>query len=408
MSIQSANKTTPSPHDTPRTNRSVGDAWRGLLNLAAGPLRVVLVLVVIAVTFQLLNPNFLNAANLSNLLLQIVPIGLISVGVVIVLLLGEIDLSVGAVSGLAGAVLGVTLVNKGWNVVLAILAALLVGAIIGALQGSAIVALQLPSFIVTLAGLLTWQGAQLWVLGGGGTINVNNKFIVNLSNYFLPDWLSITLLIVGIAIYAALQFTRRIQQQKAGVEVETARTAALRIIGVAVVAAVVAAVLFADRGVPLAFIILLTVILLVNALITATRWGRHLVAVGGNAESARRVGIKVTRVKVVAFAMASTLAAAGGIMAVSRLQAATQGAGGNDLLLLAIAGPVIAGVSLFGGRGSVWGALIGSIVIGAIANGMDLLGLDASIKYIVTGIVLFLAVTLDALARIRRRKQGRL
>jgi D-xylose transport system permease protein len=158
--------------------------------------------------------------------------------------------------------------------------------------------------------------------------------------------------------------------------------------------------------VPLSLLILVLIIILVNALLTSTKFGRHLMATGGNPESARRVGIPVLRITVIGFAMTGALAAFGGVMAASRLGAATQAAGGSDTLLLAIAAPVIAGVSLFGGRGSVWAALMGSIVIGAISNGMDLLGLDQSYKYILTGIVLALAVALDAMARMRRRSKG--
>lgn len=387
----------------PRTGRSLGGS---VLSVLTGPGRVVVVLVIIAVIFQSLNSAFLLPGNLSNLVLQVIPTALISVGIVLVLLLGEIDLSAGAVSGLAGAVLAVALTQGGMPAVAAIGVAVLAGAIIGLAQGIAVVALKLPSFIVTLAGLLAWQGGQLAVLGGNGTINLANPTIVGISSRFLPAGVTIGMLAIGLVVYAVLQYRRRGEQRGAGVEVESLRATSLRVVGVAVVAVCVTGVLLADRGVPVSFAILVAIILGINYILTGSRTGRHLIAVGGNAESARRVGINVTRMKIGAFAAGSALAAAGGVLAASRLQAATQSAGGSDLLLLAIAGPVIAGVSLFGGRGSVWAALIGAVVIGAISNGMDLLGLDASVKYIVTGGVLFLAVATDALSRIRRAKSG--
>ncbi|WP_108610424.1 ABC transporter permease [Aminobacter sp. MSH1] len=373
---------------------------------AIGPARIGLALILIAVIFQSLNQNFLSPANLSNLILQIVPIAMISIGIVLVLLLGEIDLSAGAVSGLAGAILAVSMVKWGWHPYASIATALLVGATIGFLHGLAIVSLRLPSFIVTLAGLMAWQGAQLLTLTGKGTIIVRAPEVVSLATVFLPHFVSIGGVAIVLAAYAFLQFARRVEQRNAGVEVEALARLLLKVVGVSVLTVVVLAVLLMDRGVPVGFLVVISTILLINYVLAGSSYGRHLLAVGGNSESARRVGIPVNRIKVAAFAAGSTLAAAGGILAVSRLQAATQSAGGSDLLLLAIAGPVIAGVSLFGGRGSVWGALVGAILIGGISNGMDLLGLDASIKYLITGGVLFLAVALDALARMRRLRLG--
>ncbi len=371
-----------------------------------GPLRVILVLIVIATIFQSLNSNFLTAANISNLALQIVPMGIIASGVVIVLLLGEIDLSVGAMSGLCGSVMAVLAVNQGWPAPLAIAMAIVVGAALGALQGTAITFLGLPSFIVTLAGLLTWQGLHLWVLNDNGTVNITNEAITNLATLRLPNAASWLLAGMGVGGYAVQQLARMRSQNTAGVEADPSRLTVARIVGLAVAAVGVTALLISDRGVPLALVIFIGVLIALNALITASVFGRHLMAVGGGTESARRVGISVKRIIILAFSLTAALGALGGVMAAARLQAATRAAGGSDLLLLAIAAPVIAGVSLFGGRGSVWGALLGSVVIGAISNGMDLMGWEAWIKNTITGLVLFVAVALDALARQRRRRQG--
>lgn len=378
---------------------------RVTLNLVLGPARVSLALILVAIIFQTLNDNFLRPINISNLLLQIVPIALISLGIVLVLIVGEIDLSVGAVSGLCGAILGTAVTTAGWSPYAAVALALGVAALIGALHGLAVVLLKLPSFIVTLSGLLAWQGAQLAVLNQDGTLIVNSPEIAALARYFIPLPVALTIVVASLMVYASMQLLRRREQQSAGVQVTGLFMVLLRIVGIAGITILVFVVLQADRGVALGFAILIALILFMNYVLTGSRPGRHLLAIGGNLESARRVGIKVNQLKVMAFIFCSMLAAAGGILAVSRLQAATQSAGGSDLLLLAIAGPVIAGVSLFGGRGSIWAALVGAVLIGAISNGMDLLGLPSPVKFIVTGLVLFLAVAVDAVAQLSRARR---
>jgi D-xylose transport system permease protein len=388
--------------------RGIGYALRKLAEGELGSLRVLIVLAIVWVIFAALNDRFLTAVNLTNLTLQIAAVGTISVGVVLVLLLGEIDLSVGAVSGLAAGVTAVLNVKHGWNPYLAIVAGLLVGTAIGVFQGSIATRLGIPSFVVTLAGLLAWTGALLKVLGETGTVNLSDPAITNLAGTFLAEplgWL------VGIAAAAAIVGTalmNRRRRQAAGLEVEPIGALALRTgaASLAILAAV--AVVNADRGVPVGVLILIGLVVVFNALITRTTYGRHVLAVGGNAEAARRAGIRVTFVRTSVFALCSTLAAFGGILAASRLLAVNQSSGASDLLLLAIAGPVIAGVSLFGGRGSVWAALLGALVIGSISNGMDLLGLSSPDKFMVTGGVLLAAVSLDALSRQRRRAHGRL
>jgi D-xylose transport system permease protein len=370
-------------------------------------LRVIIVLAVIWAVFQFENDRFLSAVNLTNLMLQITAVGLISVGVVYVLLLGEIDLSIGAVSGLAAAVMAVLNVKHGWNPYLAIGAAIGVGAAIGALQGALFTGFGIPSFVVTLAGLLAWQGALLQVLGNTGTINLTDPKIVGLANTFYSDtvgWIIAAAVIGGYALITVLGQRRRV---KAGLDARPLGEIIVRIVLIAGVGIVAVAILNADRGVPLAVLILLGFVVGMQYVVTRTPFGRHVFAVGGNAEAARRAGISITRIRIVVFTIAGTMAAIGGILAASRLFAVNQSSGGSDLLLLAIAGPVIGGTSLFGGRGSVWSALVGALVIGSISNGMDLLALQSSVKFMVTGGVLLVAVIIDAIARQQRQASGR-
>jgi D-xylose transport system permease protein len=387
---------------------SLGVALRRLAEGELGSARVLIVLAVIWTIFGIANSNFLTAQNLVNLTLQIAAIGTISVGVVLVLLLGEIDLSVGAVAGVTSAAMAVVNVQHGWNPYLAMLLALLMGAGIGLIQGSLATQLEIPSFVVTLAGLLFWQGLQLKILGESGTVNINNPAITNIANVFLADWLSWVLALAGIALIVALTLMDRARRTRAGLELDPVPNMAIRI-GASAVAIVAGVwVLNKDRGVPLALVILLGIVLFFDYVTQRTAWGRHVYAVGGNAEAARRAGIRVPAVRTSVFVLASTLAAAGGIVFAARLFAVNQSTGGSDTLLLAIAGPVVAGVSLFGGRGRVWAALLGALVIGSISNGMDLLGLATSVKFMVTGAVLAAAVSLDALAQRTRRSHGRL
>jgi D-xylose transport system permease protein len=369
--------------------------------------RVVLGLALIWIIFQSQNDRFLSAENLTNLMLQITAIGLISVGVVYVLLLGEIDLSVGAVSGLAAGVMAVLNVKHGWSPYLAIAAAVLVGTAIGLLQGSLFSRFVIPSFVVTLAGLLAWQGALLQVLGSTGSINITDPKITGLANIFYSDMVGWIFCAIVIAAFAAVVFVGHRRRVAAGLAAESVPTLAFRVGLVAAISIIAVAVLNSDRGVPLALLILLAFVVGMEYVVKRTRFGRHVFAVGGNAEAARRAGIRVDGVRVAVFAISGTMAAIGGIMAASRLLAVNQGSGGSELLLLAIAGPVIAGTSLFGGRGSVWTALLGALVIGSISNGMDLLALSSAVKFMVTGGVLLLAVLVDAIARQQRQAAGR-
>jgi D-xylose transport system permease protein len=372
-----------------------------------GTLPVIVGIAVIWAIFWVANDRFLTPQNLTNLFLQLVSTGTIAIGVVLVLLLAEIDLSVGAVSGFTAAVMAVLNVKQGWPGWAAILAGLATGAIIGAIQGFWVTRFRIPAFVVTLAGFLSWTGALLLVLGETGTVNLNDKTITGLtSTFFVPldAWL---LAVVVIAVYAGAKLWERRKRVAAGLPVMPMQFLVTRLVVIGVALLATAAVLAADRGLPLALVIFIALVVLVDLMINRTRFGRHVLAVGGNAEAARRAGIRVDNVRLVVFTLASTLAAAGGVMGASRLFAVNQSSGAADTTLNAIAAAVIGGTSLFGGRGSAYSALLGGLVIISIQNGMNLLGVASSTRFIVTGLVLLLAATVDALSRRGRQAHGR-
>jgi D-xylose transport system permease protein len=383
------------------------DVLRRFIQGDLAELRVVLVLAVIWIIFYLQEDRFLSSGNLTNLVLQATAVGLVAVGVTLVLLLGEIDLSVGAVSGLCAAIVAVLAEQKGWSPYLAIAAGVLAGTAIGFFQGSVWTRFGIPSFVVTLAGLLAWPGAQLEVLGETGTVNVTDSKITGLTSTFYSDAVGWIFALAAIGAFAGLTLLGRQRRIREGLSAPPLGTLVLRI-GLVTAAVLIAIwILNDDRGLPLAVLILVGFVLVFFYITTRTTFGRHIYAVGGNAEAARRAGINVTRVRIIVFTIASTMAAIGGIMAASRLLAVNQSSGAGDFLLLAIAAPVIAGTSLFGGRGSVWHALLGALVIQSISNGMDLQGLESSVKFMVTGAVLLAAVVVDAVARRQRQAAGR-
>jgi D-xylose transport system permease protein len=368
-----------------------------------GALPVIIGLVVIWLYFSISEANFLTSGNITNLFLQITAVGIIATGVVLVLLLGEIDLSVGVVSGLAAAIMAVLNTKHGWSGWSSIIFALLVGLAIGLFMG----VFQVPSFVVTLAGLLGFQGVLLYVLGDTGTINLTDSTIVDLANTFYSDYVGWIIAVVLLVPYVLLTLNGYRRRLASGLETTPLGLVVLQMAVVVIGVIVAVAVLNQDRGVPLATLIFVGLVIIVDFILRHTAFGRHVYAVGGNAEAARRAGISLTRIRLIVFGMCSTIAALGGIMAASRLFAVNQASGSGDLLLNSIAAAVIGGTSLFGGRGTAWSALLGALVIGSISNGMDLKGLDSSQKYMVTGAVLLLAVTLDATARRGRKSSGR-
>jgi len=392
-----------------------GSLAQRLLHGDIGSLPVLLGLVLIAVVFQIANPNFLTPLNLTNLFVQIVAVGTIAVGVVLVLLIGEIDLSIGSVSGLTAAIMAVISVKASMAGWIAIVAGILAGALIGLIQGWWIAKLHVPSFVVTLAGFLGWQGALLYVLGSTGTVNLSDPLVVGISNSRLPVMAGWIIGILFIAGFAFSQVRERARRVRIGVPNQTQSMLIGRVALIAIVIIAAIGMMSVDRnpshsvpivGVPSAVIFLIGFLLIFDYITRRTKYGRYIYAVGGNAEAARRAGINVDRIKIIVFILSSVMAACGGILAGSRLYAVNQSSGSGDVLLNAIAAAVIGGTSLFGGRGNVWSALLGALVIGSVANGMDLLALASSIRFMVTGGVLLVAVTLDAYTRARRELTG--
>ena len=374
-----------------------------------GSLPVVIGLIVISVVFQYINPIFLSANNLVNLLFDCSTIGVISLGIVCVLMLGEIDLSVGSVSGLASALVGVLWVNSGWPLVGAIAAALVAGALIGSIYAFLYNRFGMPSFVSTLAGLLAVLGLQLYLLGSTGSINLPyNSALVSFGQILvMPDWLSYLLVAaVGVAIFVTRIRTAS-RRRRAGLSSSSTGAAVLHAVAITALLALVVIFLNQSRGVPWMFGLFVGLVVLMNYAFTRTQWGRAMTAVGGNREAARRAGINVKRIYTSAFVLCATLAAVGGVLAAARLAASSQQAGTGDVNLNAIAAAVIGGTSLFGGRGSAFSALLGIIVIQAIASGLTLLDLSSSLRYMITGGVLAIAVIVDSLARRSRLSHGR-
>jgi D-xylose transport system permease protein len=356
-------------------------------------------LALIWIALALVNPRFLSPVNLTNLVLQIVAVGTIAIGVVLVLLIGEIDLSVGAVSGFGAAVVAVASTRHGLAAPVAIVAGLGVGGLAGALHGLLITRVGIPSLVVTLAGLLTWHGTLLFVLGDTGTVNVTDPALIAIAGSFVTPTVG-WLLVAGTAVATAAISASRWRR---GAHDLRAHLPWLAITGAGAAAM---SVFNQDRGLPTAALLFLALVAGFDVIVRRTRFGRHAVAVGSNPIAARRAGIPVTRVRVTAFVLAAVLAVCGGILAASRLLAVNQSSGSTDLMLGAIAAAVIGGTSLFGGRGSVWSALLGALVVGSVANGLDLLGVSSAARSLTTGVVLALAVGLDTVARRNSNASG--
>jgi D-xylose transport system permease protein len=374
-----------------------------------GMLPVAVGLIVISTVFSILNPVFLLPNNLVNLLFDCATVGIISLGIVCVLLLGEIDLSVGSMSGLSSAIIGVLWVNAGWPVGGAIVVALVVGAAVGALYAALYSRLGMPSFVATLAGLLALLGLQLYILGPTGSINLPYASpLVQFGQILvMPAWLSHVLALVPGAVMVVIGMRTRERRRSANLSSQPFGALALKA-GILTVALEFAVYyLNLGRGVPWMFGLLVVLVVALNYALTRTRWGRSMFAVGGNREAARRSGINVRRIYLSAFMLCSTLATLGGILSASRLASSSQQAGTGDVNLNAIAAAVIGGTSLFGGRGSAYSALLGIIVIQAISNGLTLLNLSSSLRYMITGAVLAIAVIVDSLARRSRVSHGR-
>jgi D-xylose transport system permease protein len=374
-----------------------------------GMLPVAVGLVVISTVFSILNPIFLAPNNLVNLLFDCATVGIISLGIVCVLLLGEIDLSVGSMSGLSSAIIGVLWVNSGLPVIVAIFAALATGALVGALYALMYNRLGMPSFVATLAGLLALLGLQLYILGPTGSINLPYASpLVRFGQILvMPDWMSHILALAPGLIMVIAGFAIRKRRQSVNLSSQPLSNLLIKVAVLTVALEFAVYYLNLGRGVPWMFGLFVALAVILNYALTKTQWGRSMFAVGGNREAARRSGINVRRIYLSAFMLCSTLGALGGILSASRLASSSQQAGTGDVNLNAIAAAVIGGTSLFGGRGSAYSALLGIIVIQAISNGLTLLNLNSSLRYMITGAVLAIAVIVDSLARRSRVSHGR-
>jgi D-xylose transport system permease protein len=384
--------------------------WDALKGGDVGSLPVIVGIVAITVFFTSKSSIFFTAVNFSNLIGQMAGVTVIAVGVVFVLLIGEIDLSVGYVSGIASvAVAEFQMAGSSHDYpgLVAIGLAILVGAAIGAVQGSIIAFLGVPSFVVTLAGLLIAQGMIINILGTQGVIGIDDHQVLDVANYVLTKNTGWIVAIVFTALLAAASFGTYFGRLRAGLPTGNIIVTIFRVLFYGGLAFAAVAVCNHSRGVPLVGLIVVFVVVFFAYIAGRTTFGRHVYAVGGNAEAARRAGINVKLIRILCFVISGSMAGLGGIILASRLNSVDLTFGGGTLLLDSISAAVIGGVSLFGGRGRVSGALFGGLIIGMISNGTDLVGSADWVKYVTTGLILLAAVTLDTVARRRQAAAGR-
>ncbi|MEU9987202.1 sugar ABC transporter permease [Streptomyces sp. NPDC048045] len=374
-----------------------------------GSLPVVVGLAIIWCIFWSLNSNFMTAGNLSDISVAMVGTGMIAVGIVFVLLLGEIDLSVGSLSGVAGATFAVLNVTHGMNEILALVLSILTGTVAGAVQGFFFAKIGVPAFAVTLAGLLFWNGLMLKILGDNGTINLNsNGLVAKLTSYYFSDVAAAYgLALVVTVLFFLSSFFGNKRREAAGVPSRPLSETVLRTVLLAIVAFVAAYVFNQYKGLPLAVVIFVAVLMITDFVLRRTAYGRKIFALGGSVEASRRAGINVDLTRISVFAISGTFAAIGGLFIASKIASANQGAGGGDLLMNAIAAAVIGGTSLFGGRGRTWNALLGVLVIVSIQYGLALEGIASPVQYMITGGVLLATVVIDAVTRKTQKSAGR-
>jgi D-xylose transport system permease protein len=383
-----------------------------------GSLPAVLGLAVLVLVFSILRPSsFTNAFNFANLIHQGAAVIVIAMGLVFVLLLGEIDLSAGFTAGTSAAFMGIVLTRHGWPWWGSIIVCLVTGTVVGFCIGVLVARLGIPSFVVTLAAFLGLQGVMLQSIGEGGTIPVRDSVLLAVNNDNLPVWLGWSLYVVVVSIYALITLRRFLARQASGLQTQGLAVVVSKIATLAVLLGLVTFYLSLERsrnpevssirGVPEVVALLLVLLVGLTLLLSRTAFGRHIYAVGGNTEAARRAGINVRRVKLICFIICSTLAAVAGILLASRDNSISPTTGGADTLLYSVGAAVIGGTSLFGGKGRVLDAILGGLVIAVIINGMGLLNQPSSVVYIVTGIVLLVAASVDALSRRRAASTGR-
>ena len=401
--------------NAPAVEQVDGDGFvrRVLDNIRAGNLGswpVLIGLVAIVVFFSFKADNFLSPGNFSNIITQMAGVTLLAYGVVFVLLIGEIDLSISYVSGIAGVVVAqMTLPESGHQVagLIAIMLAVVVCAAIGAFQGSFVAFIGVPAFVVTLAGYQIWQGVIQKSIEKEGVIVIQDETVNNTANYFFSNKAGWIIAAVVCAVYAASVVSGVLSHRRHGVAVRDPLFIAAKLIAVVAIAVVVVVISNKDRGVPFVLLLMVAMLLLWTFVANRTTFGRHVYAVGGNAEAARRAGINVARVRIIVFMISGAMAGLGGVVLAARLNSVDLNAGGGTLLIDAIAAAVIGGTSLFGGRGEVRDALFGALVIATIANGLNTLNLTQGVIFMTTGGILLFAVTLDTILRRRQQKVGR-
>jgi D-xylose transport system permease protein len=390
----------------------MGRGWLARLRVGDwGALPIFIGLGALALLFGSLEPNFYTAQNFVNLLLQMAGVTSIAIGVVFVLLIAEIDLSVGFVSGVGAVVMTLLLrpEEANWPWWGAVLAALLVCTGIGLLHGLIITKARVPSFVVTLAGYLAWGGVVLILTTGGstsGTIRIQDDVVLRISNGFLPNlwgWVFLGALVGG---YVALELLKVRSRRASGLSHRPVPVTLIQALAMAIVGAFGVYYANTNRGVPVVAVIVSVFLIFWTFVASRTQFGRHVYAVGGNPEAARRAGINVDRIRIAVFMIAGFMACVGGIILASRLRSVDPGTGGGPLLLNAIAAAVIGGTSLFGGFGRVASAVLGAAVVVMVANGMDLLNLASGWKLVITGGVLLAAVLVDAFAKRARAASG--
>ncbi|USQ79109.1 sugar ABC transporter permease [Ornithinimicrobium faecis] len=373
-----------------------------------GNLPVILGLVIICIGFYLQNARFLSSRNIVSITQYAAPIGIIALGIVLVLLLGEIDLSVGSVSGMAAAVMAVLMVNHGLSTTVAMLGGAAVGVAVGLFYAALYLWIGIPSFVFSLAGLLGFQGVLLFVLGNTGTINLpQGSWLLEFTRFsFVTGWQSYAVVAVIVLVYLGSQWRTTVRRRAAGLTPPWWPMILIKAGVFAVGLGLVTYYVNIDRGFSYLWWLFFGLVVLVDFALRRTRWGRHVFAVGGNEEAARRSGIKVNRVYVSVFVMTSLLAAFGGLMAAGLQTSVSQATGTTDTNLTAIAAAVIGGTSLFGGRGTAWAALMGVLVLQAITSGLNLAGVESEVRFMVTGAVLVVAVGIDSLSRRARSSSG--
>jgi D-xylose transport system permease protein len=400
----------------PTVASHIHDYWGRVRGGDIGSLPAILGLIVLCLIFGVARDTFFSALNFANLFAQGAQVMFIAMGLVFVLLLGEIDLSAGFASGVCGAVMAILLTNQGWPWYGAILAAVVTGLIIGFLLGFLVAKVGIPSFVVTLAAFLGFQGILLVLLSGGKNVSVNDPVVLALANNNMSVAVSWILAIVAVLGYAGAQFLRVRGRVARGLVADPMGIVLARIIALAVLVVLAVALLTQERsinpvirsvkGVPIVVPIIVVFLVIWTFVLGRTTYGRHLYAVGGNTEAARRAGIPVDRIRISVFVIGSFMASIGGILAVSRANSVDPNTGGSNVLLYAVGAAVIGGTSLFGGKGKVVNAVIGGAVIAVIDNGMGLMGFEAGTRYIVTGLILLIAAGIDAITRRRAAATG--